>query len=99
MPTVCFTSALKRFLPTPSASVDGATVGAALGAVFASQPALRGYVLDDQGAVRRHVVVFINGQPIKDRGQLTYPVAPRSEIYLFRALPVPHTTQKPFHAP
>ncbi|HEX9463153.1 MAG TPA: MoaD/ThiS family protein [Alphaproteobacteria bacterium] len=86
MPTVCFTSALKRFLPTPSASVDGATVGAALGAVFASHPALRGYVLDDQGAVRRHVVVFVNGQPIKDRVQLTDPVGAHDEIYVFQAL-------------
>lgn len=86
MPTVSFTSALKRFLATPSASVDGATVGDALGVVFASHPALRGYVLDDQGAVRRHVVVFVNGQPIKDRARLTDPVGARDEIYVFQAL-------------
>jgi hypothetical protein len=52
MPTVSFTRALERFLPVPSAAVEGATVGAALAAVFATRPALRGYVLDDQGALR-----------------------------------------------
>ena len=50
MPTVSFTSALQRFLPAPSAEVEGTTVAAALAVVFASRPALRGYVLDDQGA-------------------------------------------------
>jgi sulfur-carrier protein len=86
MPTVSFTSALQRFLAAPAADVDGATVGEALAAVFAARPALRGYVLDDQGAVRRHVNVFINGQPVRDRDRLTDPVAPRDEIYVFQAL-------------
>ena len=45
MPTVSFTRALERFLPAPSATVEGATVGAALAAVLATRPALRGYVL------------------------------------------------------
>lgn len=86
MPTVFFTSALRRFLAAPSVQVDGATVGDALAAVFASRPALRGYVLDDQGAVRRHVAVYINGQPLGDRERLTDPVGPRDEIYVFQAL-------------
>ena len=35
--------------------------------MFAAQPALRGYVLDDQGALRRHVAVYVNGEPVRDR--------------------------------
>ena len=60
--------------------VDGATVDAALAAVFATQPALRGYVLDDQGALRRHVAVYVNGRLVSDRTGLTDPVGPRDEI-------------------
>jgi sulfur-carrier protein len=86
MPTVCFTSALQRFLPAPSTEVDGATVGAALAVVFASRPALRGYVLDDQGALRRHVAVYVNGQVVQDRIRLTDRIGPRDEIYVFQAL-------------
>ncbi len=55
MPTVAFTTALQRFLPAPTAQVGGTTVGQALAEVFAARPALRGYLLDDQGALRRHV--------------------------------------------
>jgi sulfur-carrier protein len=86
MPTVSFTSALQRFLPTPSAQVAGSTVGDALAAVFASRPALRGYVLDDQGALRRHVAVYLNGKPVKDRIKLSDPAAERDQIYVLQAL-------------
>jgi len=86
MPTVSFTAALQRFLAAPSASVEGDTVGAALAAVFAARPALKGYVLDDQGAVRRHVAVYVNGEPLRDRARLSDPVGARDEIYVLQAL-------------
>jgi molybdopterin converting factor small subunit len=86
MPTVSFTSALQRFLEAPSTQVEGATVGETLAAVFAKHPKLRGYILDDQGALRRHVNVFVNGQPARDRVRLSDPVASSDEIYVFQAL-------------
>jgi sulfur-carrier protein len=86
MPTVSFTSALRRFLDAPPAEVAGSTVGEALAAVFAERPALRGYVLDDQGAVRRHVAVYVNGLALHDRERLTDAVGPRDDIYVFQAL-------------
>ena len=86
MATVSFTSALQRFLPAPSAQVEGGTVGAALAVVFATRPVLRGYVLDDQGALRRHVAVYVNGRLVNDRSGLTDPVGPHDEIYVFQAL-------------
>ena len=86
MPTISFTRALERFLAAPLADVEAPTVGDALNAVFASRSTLRGYVLDDQGALRRHVIVYVNGEPVNDRVGLTDPVGPRDEIYVFQAL-------------
>ena len=86
MPTVLFTSALQRFLPAPTAQVEGCTVGDALAAVFATRPALRGYVLDDQGALRRHVAVYVNGNPVRDRAKLADAVEPGDQIHVFQAL-------------
>lgn len=86
MARVVFTSALERFLKAPPATVEAATVGEALSAVFRGSPALRGYVLDDQGAVRRHVAIYLNGQPIADRIRLSDPAGPHDEIYVFQAL-------------
>ena len=44
------------------------------------------YVLDDQGALRRHVAIYVNGRAIGDRVRLTDPVAADDEIYVFQAL-------------
>ena len=86
MAKVSFTPALQRFLSAPAVEVKAATLGEALVAVFTSKPALRGYLLDDQGALRRHVVVYVNGWPVKDRTGLSDPVSARDEIYVFQAL-------------
>ncbi|MFI4948618.1 MAG: MoaD/ThiS family protein [Alphaproteobacteria bacterium] len=86
MPTIVFTRQLQRFLEAPSATVEGATLCDALAAVFALRPALRGYVLDDQGALRRHVAVYINGQPARDRVRLGDRLGRDDEIYVFQAL-------------
>jgi hypothetical protein len=86
MPKITFTCALQRFLPVPSSEVEGVTVAEALSAVFAEHPLLRGYVLDDQGALRRHVVLYLQGRPVSDRVRLTDSVAPQDEIFVFQAL-------------
>ena len=86
MPTVLFTSALQRFLAAPAMQVEATTIGEALAAVFAARPGLRGYLLDDQGALRRHVAVYVNGSPVQDRTRLGDPVGPDDEIYVFQAL-------------
>jgi molybdopterin synthase sulfur carrier subunit len=86
MATVRFTSALERFLRAPPARVAAATVGEALASVFETQPALRGYVLDDQGALRRHVAVYVGGEAVRDRVRLSDPIGPDDDIYVFQAL-------------
>lgn len=58
----------------------------ALEAVFVQLPALRGYILDDQGAVRHHVVVFVDGASVRDRRALSDAVRPDSEIFVMQAL-------------
>ena len=86
MTQVRFTSALARFVAAAPAEVAAATVGEAFALVFAAQPALRGYVLDDQGALRRHVAVYVGGRPVADRTGLADPVGPDDEIFVFQAL-------------
>lgn len=86
MATVVFTPNLKRHVECPTEEVAGATVRAVLDAVFAHNSKLRGYVLDDQGALRKHMIVFIDGNQIVDRDHLSDPVRPTSEVYVMQAL-------------
>lgn len=86
MPTVYFTNQLARFLDAPTVSVEGETLGETLDGVFWDHPQLRGYILDDQGAVRQHVAVFIDGVQLKDRKDLSGGVSADTEIHIFQAL-------------
>ncbi len=86
MATVVFTPNLRRHVECPAEEVAGATVRAVLDAVFAHNPRLRTYVLDDQGALRHHMNVFVDGAQIADRDRLSDPVRPASEIYVMQAL-------------
>jgi molybdopterin synthase sulfur carrier subunit len=86
MPLVEFTPNLARQTHAPSCRVEGTTVAEALEAVFALHPALRSYILDDQNAMRTHVIAFINGTAITDRRRMSDAVKPESEIFVMQAL-------------
>lgn len=86
MATIRFTSTLVRHRPAPALAAEGATLGAALDAALADDALLKSYVLDDQGRVRKHVNIFVDGAMIKDRVQLSDPITPSSEIYILQAL-------------
>ena len=86
MPNIEFTDNLMRQTKAPRSSVEGVTVRECLQAVFAQYPTLRGYVLDDQQAVRQHVVVFVDGTAIRDRRMQSDAVRPESEIFVMQAL-------------
>jgi sulfur carrier protein ThiS len=43
-------------------------------------------VLDEQGAVRKHVAVFVNGEMIPDRGDLARPLAAQDRVHVIQAL-------------
>jgi molybdopterin synthase sulfur carrier subunit len=86
MPTVTFTPNIQRHVSCPSTQVQGETVRQVLDTVFEGNPRARGYVLDDQGAVRPHMVVFVDGRQVRDRQHLSDPVLAEAEIYVAQAL-------------
>jgi molybdopterin synthase sulfur carrier subunit len=86
MPQVQFTSNLQRHLACPSLQVRAATVGEALEAVFEENPKLRGYLTDDQGRLRRHVKLFVNDAVLRDRNDLSEPLAECDTLFVFQAL-------------
>lgn len=86
MPRVRFTQNLERHVSAPAADVAGATVREALESVFRDNPRLRSYVLDDQGRLRRHVMVFVDGDQVHDRDRLSDAVSDASELFVMQAL-------------
>lgn len=86
MPHVVFTPALQRHVACPPADVAGGTVREALDRVFGDNPRARTYVLDEQGSLRKHMVVFVDGEAIHDRTGLSDGVGADSQIYVMQAL-------------
>jgi sulfur-carrier protein len=86
MPHVSFTPNLRRHLDAPPLDVAGDTVAGVFEQVFREQPELRGYLLDDQGRLRRHVAVFVDGRRVRDTRSLSDPVSPSSEVCVVQAL-------------
>ena len=93
MPTVTLAPAIARWLSPEGAShgevriaVTGDTVRQALGAVFAQHPVLRSYIVDERGALRHHVVAFVDNEPVRDKQSLSESVPPDGEVYIFQAL-------------
>ena len=86
MPTIRFTATLARHRAVRDIKADGTTVRAVLDAVLADDRVLRAYVLDDQGRLRKHINIFVDGAMVADRMRLSDPVIPESEIYILQAL-------------
>ena len=86
MPRIVFTPQLRRFTATPEVESAASTLRAALEDAFAQNPALRGYVLDEQGHLRPNVVVFIDGRRSVDRVGLADELAPSSQVHVLQAL-------------
>jgi molybdopterin synthase sulfur carrier subunit len=86
MARVVFTANMQRHVECPQVEAAGATVRDVLERAFADNPRARGYVLDDQAALRKHVAVFVDGAMIRDRTRLSDAVGTASTVYVFQAL-------------
>jgi sulfur-carrier protein len=65
---------------------SGASVREVLSHVFAANQRLATYVLDDQGALRKHMRILVDGLAISDLEKQSDPVQPHSEVWVMQAL-------------
>jgi len=86
MAKLIFTQQIARYTAAPEIETDAPTLRAGLEAAFSANPRLRGYLLDEQGHLRRHVVAFIDGQRVRDRRSLDDPLAADSIVHVLQAL-------------
>jgi sulfur-carrier protein len=86
MAVVHFTSNLRRHVDCPSMTAAGETVRAVLDVVFGANPRLGTYVLDDQGALRKHMRILVNGRAISDLEKQSDAVGPDDEVWVMQAL-------------
>jgi hypothetical protein len=89
MPTVEMTGHLYRFFPALEnrvIGVDAGSIAEVLRAVNELAPGFTDYVLDERGALRRHVNLSINDRIVVDRKTLSDRVPDDGTVYIFQAL-------------
>jgi molybdopterin converting factor small subunit len=87
MPHVRFTSHLTKFFPGlgPTA-VAGGTVADVVSQLDERYPGIAGYIVDDRGALRKHVNIFVGETLVRDRTSLQDAVGETDEVYVMQAL-------------
>lgn len=89
MPVVELTRHLYRFFPAlenRTIRVPAGSVAEILMAVNEMAPGFSDYVLDERGALRRHVRLCINDAIVIDRKALSDRVPEDGTVYIFQAL-------------
>lgn len=87
MVRVIFTANLRRYtggLAETEASAE--KVSDLMEVLDAAIPGIRHYLVDDRGALRPHVNVFVDGEPVRDRVGLADPLRPGSTVHILQAL-------------
>jgi sulfur-carrier protein len=83
MPKVILTGSIRQHVGGAGVlEVEGDTARAAVQALEASYPALRGWVVDEQGALRRHVKLYLGGAAVP----LDAAVGPGDELHIVAAI-------------
>lgn len=89
MTNVQFAKAFRRHVDCPDVAIPasaGSTVGDVLATYFDQHPAVRTYLLDDVGALRRHVTVFLDDNQLTHLDAMATTVSPDGTIHVFQAL-------------
>lgn len=83
MPRVILTGSIRQHADgLGCVEVAGDTAAAVVKALEASYPALRGWIVDERGQLRRHVKLFFGRGPIS----LDTPIGPDDELHIVAAI-------------
>jgi hypothetical protein len=84
--TIAFTQHLRAVGPTQEEACAGATLAEMLETLHPRYPLLKAYVLDDQGRLRKHIAIFVDGVMTTRDSALSRPLQTSSHVYVFQAL-------------
>jgi molybdopterin converting factor small subunit len=80
---VLIPSALRSYTQSGRAEAQGATLAALLDDLERQYPGIRFRMVDEQGRIRRHIRIFINGRQCHD---LTQALSAADEVIIAQAL-------------
>lgn len=89
VPTVTMTSHLHRFFPQLAdcaIEVPAGSVADVVRAVDGMAPGFADYIVDEHGALRRHVLISVDNAMVVDRRALSDKVSDDGSVHIFQSL-------------
>ena len=87
MAQVRFTSHLRRYFPALApVEVEASSVADLVAQLDRLHPGLASYLVDERGALRPHVNIFVDEEGVADRRRLSDPLVAASRVYVLQAL-------------
>lgn len=89
MPKVETARHLHRFFPVLAKgplSVEATTLAEVVRAVDRQVPGFADYIVDERGACRQHVNLFVDNEMVVDRRYLSDRVPPNATVFILQAL-------------
>ncbi len=87
MATVHFTRHLNEFFPDlETRDIVATTVAELVRALDMHWPGLTYYIVDEQGRLRKHVALWVDGELVGDREQLSDALHPDATVHILQAL-------------
>ena len=80
---ILIASPLRPYTDADEVEANGATLAELLKDLDARYPGIRFRMIDEQDQVRRHMRIFINGEPVKN---LTHAIGASDEVSIVQAL-------------
>jgi len=80
---ILIASPLRPYTDADEVEADGATLAELLKDLDARYPGIRFRMIDEQDQVRRHMRIFINGEPVKN---LAHAIGASDEVSIVQAL-------------
>lgn len=86
MARVSFSPNIRSQVDVGEIFVSGLTLADVMKELFSEIPILVSYLLNDDGSVRKHVAIVVDGEPIRDREKLSDPISDDADIFVMQAL-------------
>ena len=87
MPSVSLTPHLRRYFDLPEqVEAEGASVAEVVASLDARWPGLGFYITDEQGRLRKHVAIWVDGKRVQDPEGLGDAVPPDGHVHVLQAL-------------
>jgi sulfur-carrier protein len=87
MAHVTYTAHLARYFPAlREGPVEAQTVAELVAGLERAHPGLASYLVDERGALRKHVNIFVGSRPVRDRERLSDALDANQRVFIAQAL-------------